>query len=295
MQNYMRKHYWEPIGVEDVAKSVGYSPRRCNLLFKTCCGETLGEYLKALRMGDAKRSLNSDTPIDRVALSLSYTPRGFRKAFQEYFGISPSKYAADGNPCGRYASTYEYTPEGLWGTGENPTADGLWEFSCYEPDSSRYVLMDWIDSQGLFLAPSGNLRSSSHWYCRNRNGGFGLHPGHGTHSVKTFCCPESGELEIFYSVGRVYPYDGRWCRVWKTHITPCAVYLCHNGVPLHEPVVLEEIDPVFLQAVCTVRAGDKIQLHVDPLGNHVADGVVLYRQRLSYLNPVEIIRNGDCD
>ena len=153
MQNYMRKHYWHPIGVEDVAKSVGYSPRRANLLYQDCTGETIGDYLRFLRMEDAKVHLQHKIPIERVALSLSYTPRGFLKTFRNYFGVSPSQYAKNGHLNDRYVKHYEYVSDGLWGRGENPTPDGLWEFSCYDPAVKKYFPMKWSDSQELFLAP----------------------------------------------------------------------------------------------------------------------------------------------
>ncbi|MBO5222464.1 MAG: helix-turn-helix transcriptional regulator [Clostridia bacterium] len=295
MQNYMRKHYWEPIGVEDVAKSVGYSPRRCNLLFKTCCGETLGEYLKTLRMEDAKRSLNSKTPIDRVAMSLSYTPRGFRKAFQEYFGISPSQYVAGEKTCETYVKNYEYTSEGNWGEGKNPTPDGLWEFACYDPSTKEYLLMNWSESQGQFLSPLYNCRTSPQWYCRNRGGGYGMHPGRATHAVKTFVCPEDGEVEILFSVGRNYIWRRRWSSVWKSYSTPCSAQLYLNDVPLGNALVMETVDPVFLKASCSVRAGDRIQVHIDPMEDHKHDGVVFYRQKISYTSIAEDSHSENCE
>ncbi len=33
IKTYMEKHYWEDIGVEDIAKHIGYTPRHCNVLF----------------------------------------------------------------------------------------------------------------------------------------------------------------------------------------------------------------------------------------------------------------------
>lgn len=294
MQNYMRKHYWEPIGVEDVAKSVGYSPRRCNLLFKTCCGETIGEYLRTLRMEDAKRSLNTKTPIDRVALSLSYTPRGFRKAFQEYFGISPSRYVAGEKTCEAYVKTYEYTSEGNWGTGENPTPDGLWEFACYDLASKEYLLMKWSNSQELFLSPLNDCRTSPQWYCRNRDGGYGMHPGRASHAVKTFLCPHSGDVDVFFSVGRNSAWKPRWSQVWRSESTPCSALLYLNDTPLGDALVMKTVDPVFLKVTCSVRAGDKIRIHIDPLKDHKSDGVVLYRQRIAYKNVSKDSRDEGC-
>ncbi len=285
MLNFIRKHYWENIGVEEVAKSVGYSPRRCNLLFKTCCGETIGSYLRTLRMEEARRLLDGKTPIDRVALSLSYTPRGFRKAFQEYFGISPSRYIIGEQTYEPHSAIYEYVSEGNWGMGANPTPDGLWEFSCYDPATKEYILMEWLEPQRMFQSPYGSLRTSPQWYCRNRDGGFGLHPGRATEAVKTFICPRDGTVNVFFSVGRINGFCSVYSSSWHSWYTPCAARLYLNGEPLGDGVEMSTVDPAFLTATCTVRVGDKISLHIDPMGNHRCDGCSFYVQRVSYRNP----------
>lgn len=284
MQGFVKKHYWENIGVEEVAEYVGYSPRRCNLLFKICCGETLGAYLRILRMEDAKRLLESNIPVDRVALSLSYTPRGFRKAFREYFGVSPSDYVKTGKAYGRYSEIYEYRGEENWGKGKNPTPDGLWEFDYYLPEEKKYGRMVWSDSEE-FRSPQWGIASSPQWYCCNRWSGYGMHPGRASESVKTFLCPRDGEVDVFFSVGRVFPFRVTYSPFWHSWETPCAARLYLNGVPLGDAAVMTSVDPVFMTATCRVKAGDRISLHIDPMGQHQCDGVNLYLQRVSYRNP----------
>ncbi len=287
MQSYTKKHYWEDISVEDIAGSVGYSPRRGNLLFRECFGETLGSYLRYLRMEDARRLLNNQILIDRVALSLSYTPRGFRKAFQEYFGVSPSQYVKTGRSYERYSKTYEYEPDGIWGEGKNPTPDGLWEFSCFDPVAKEYLPMEWCASSGFFQSPLGSVITSPQWHCRNREGGYGMHPGRATHAVKTFICPQDGTVDVFFSVGRNRPFRAMYNGSWYSWKTPCSARLYLNDVPLGNEAVMTTVDPVFRTATCTVRAGDKIRLHIDPMGDHVSDGVFLYRQKIAYRNDTE--------
>ena len=286
IRSYADRHYWEGIGVEDVAKNVGYSSQRANFLFQTHFGETLGSYLRYLRMTDAKRSLDGNLPIDRVALSLSYTPRGFRKAFQEYFGVSPSQYLKDGRTYEPYSEIYEYHATGSWGDGANPSSDGLWEYGCYNPATGESVLMEWCPGPGEFHSPACSDRTSPQWYCRNRWAGYGMHPGRATHAVKSFLCPRDGKVSVVFTFGRITTFQREWSPRWQSEKTPCSARLYHNGVPLTDEVVMETVDPVFLTAECTVRTGDKISLHIDPMGNHVSDGVALYRQRVSYYNPL---------
>ena len=285
---YADRHYWEGIGVEEVAKSVGYSPRRANSLFRTHFGENLGSYLRDLRMIDAKRSLDGKLPIDRVALSLSYTPRGFRKAFQEYFGVSPSQYLADGRTYEPYSEIYEYdTDSSRWGDGANPSSDGLWEYSCYDPSENRYIPMEWCPDSASFRSPGYYDRTSSQWYCQCRWDGYGMHPGKGTHAVKTFLCPRDGRVSVTFSFGRNSPYQRQWSSVWQSWKTPCSARLYLNGIPLSDEVVMTSVDPHLLTVECSVCAGDRISFHVDPMENHVSDGVYLYRQRISYLRDPE--------
>ncbi len=276
MRTYMEKHYWENIGIEDVAKHSGYSPRRCNLLFKEYFGETIGSYLTYLRMEDAKLSLAELMHVDRVAASLSYTSRGFRKTFREYFGVSPSEFLATGENHQKYKLQYQWrTTDENW-NGQNPTPDGLWEFGYYDPAKKQYLLMEWEAGAIRFRAPftCDDWHVDPNWYCRNRAQGNGMHAGRATHAVRTFLCPYSGTVEVFFSVGRIERA--------KPHHTPCSLQLWHNDCPLDEPVVLVDQVPHFVTATLQVEKGDRIRLHEDPMGDHVADGIWLYRQQISY-------------
>ncbi len=281
----MEKHYWENIGVDDVAKSLGYSPRRCNLLFKEFYGQTIGSYLTYLRMEDAKLSLSERMSADRVAVSLSYTPRGFRKAFREYFGVSPSQYVATGENHQKYKIQYQWrTTDENW-NGQNPTPDGLWEFEYYDPAKDRYGLMEWEAEANRFRAPlpETDAYMRPNWYCRNRAKGNGMHPGRATHAVRTFLCPYSGTVEVFFSVGRL--------EAVRSYRTPCSVQLRHGDRPLHDPLVLTDKTPRYLTATVQVQKGDRIRLHLDPMADHVSDGIWLYRQQIAYTHVAEPYEN----
>ncbi|MBQ1272515.1 MAG: helix-turn-helix transcriptional regulator [Clostridia bacterium] len=277
--DYMEQHLREKIGVKEIAASVGYSPWYCNRLFKAYFGESLASYLRQLRMMAAKGDLRESGSIEGVARSLSFdSPDGFSRAFQAQFGITPSRYLQGGVLKEQYVKTYEYRySDALWGRGDNPTPDGLWEFAYYDAQTGKYDRMEWNGS--YFCAPFETASASDpYWYCRNRNDGYGMHPAKGVRAVRSFLCPHGGTVDVFFSVGRV-------SKVIYAQDNESAVQLHHNDTPLSPaegPAVLDNPEAVFLTGTCTVRRGDRISLHLDSMGNSSRDGLFLYRQRIGY-------------
>lgn len=277
--DYMEQHLRERIGVKEIAAAVGYSPWHCNRLFKAYFGESLASYLRQLRMSAAKGDLRESGSIEGVARSLSFhSPEGFSRAFQAQFGITPSRYLQGGVLKEQYEKTYEYRySDAVWGRGDNPTPDGLWEFAYYDPKTGKYDRMIWdgVCFCAPFEAPDV---SDPYWYCRNRNDGYGMHPGKEVRAVRSFLCPHSGTVDVFFSVGRVAKVNASG--------NPCSVQLFHNDIPL-SPIegaaVLDSTEAVFLTGTCSVCAGDRIHLHLDSMGNVGRDGIFLYRQRIGYL------------
>lgn len=275
---YANANFRKKINVNDIAKHAGYTSWHCNLLFQEYYGERLGEYLTSLRMKEARKLLDSGFSIGRVAKTLNYSPRGILKAFRTYYGVSPSEYVKTGKTLERYPKTYEWNPaDDNWGKGENPTSDGLWEFAYYNPATQEYALMEWFDRFQYFRAPIPKPNAYNHpnWHCRNRDFGNGMHPGKATQAVRTFRCPHSGTVEVFFSFGRDIPI--------KKNYTPCSAQLFHNDRALTEDVVMKTAEPVQFRVICTVRAGDTIRFHLDPMGYHRGDGTWLYRQQIRYL------------
>ena len=278
--DYMEENFRRDIGVDDVASVVGYSSRHCNYLFKKYFGETIGEYLRFLRMNVAREEFDRGELVKTVMRNLSYkSESAFTSAFRSQFGVTPSEYIKNGNATTRYVKVYEWRdrPE-CWGTGANPTADGLWEFMYFVPSEGKYRYMDW--SGEIFIAPyTEPVPQDPRWYCLHRWFGYGIHSAATQNAVKNFICPNDGTVELFFSVGRQI-------KVMRKS-TPCKVSLLHNGVPLDDPkssVLLNSVDPVYLTAKITVKAGDRIGIMQDSLGNNYWDGVMLYRQKIGYLN-----------
>lgn len=275
--NYIDKNLHKGIGVADCAAYLSYSPRYSSMMFRKYFGTGLGEYLLHLRMQAAKRELQETGSVQRTAEALSYdSPDGFSRAFRNEFGILPTEYLRGGKLKERYVADFDYLISySDWMKGENPSHGGLWKYEYFDPATGEYHPMIWTGAR--FEAPfERESASDPHWYCRNRTWGYGMHPGKEIRAVRTFLCPFDGEIDAFFSVGRVSKM------VPSKSNTPVAVQLYRNGQPLTEAFVLTDIDAVFCKATCTVRAGDRICLHADSMGDVHGDGINLYRQRVSY-------------
>ena len=121
-------------------------------------------------------------------------------------------------------------------------------------------------------------KSDPYWYCRNRAKGYGMHPGREAQAVRTFRCPHSGTVEVFYSLGRMN--RGR-----KSE-GACSVQMFLNDLPLYPadaPEILSTTTPKVLRFTCSVQKGDALRLHVDSMGDINRCAVALYRQRIGYL------------
>lgn len=278
--NYIEKHLHDNISVEDISINAGYSYWYCNRLFRSLFGESLAAYLYRLRMEAAKEELKEFRSVKLVAESLSYrSPEGFSRAFQKYYGITPSAFLCGEKLKETYVKTYEYrdTPE-TWGKGDNPTADGLWEFGYYDTVNKSYALMEWDAKEEYFIAPFDSPDiDDPYWYCQNRWEGFGMHPGKTAQAVRTFLCPHSGSLDFLFSVGRFLKLLPKR--------TPCTVQIFRNNTPIaptEEPMILKDVNSVFLTGTCQVRRGDRISLHLGSLGNISHQGLIIYRSRFGY-------------
>ena len=280
--SYLDQHFRENVGVEECANLIGYSPWYTGRLFKRYFGETIGDYLRRLRMTCAKEELQRGKSVKDVAKSLSYrSPDGFSRAFIRQFGITPTQYVAGEPLRGEYAEEYQYsiTPE-EWRKGKN-LHDGVWEYAYYHSAEKRYELMEWDGNN--FIAPFTHKgKSSPSWYCCNRTLGYGMHPGKDVQAVRTFRCPSDGVVDVLFIVGRIAKL--------KNKFTPVGIQLFYNKtllVPDTGMIVLKEITPYFLRATCTVQKGDRISLHVDSMGDVDCSGVYLYRQWIGYRNVSE--------
>lgn len=276
MQEFLEQNFRNNITAEDVARAGGYSLWHCLRIFQQYLGEPISRRLLRLRLEAGKEALRRGETVARAAASSGFLSReGFAKAFAACYGISPGRYARGEEGKERYREVYEFrmsAPE--WERGQNPTEDGLWEFSYYDPkEKTEGRMVRWGDYfQAPYRVPDPEDPA---WYCRNRHGGYGMHPGRGINAVRSFLCPKSGLLEYFISLGRISElHDGS---------NPCSVGLYHWDKSLFPPKVLSDKLPIFLQGVLRVNKGDRISLRLDAMGHMGRDGIMIYRQQMGYL------------
>lgn len=276
-KRFVDNHFREPITIHDVSRFSGYTPYHLNFLFEKFYGETFASYLRKVRLSASLKDLRSGESVSSVAKSLSYgSADGFSRAFRARYGISPLQYSRGESVKNCAVAEYEFcSGDGAWGSGANPTPDGLWEYGYYNPETKEYRLMNWMGTQ--FEAPYQKPNySDPSWYCLNRSRGCGMHPGKKIQAVRTFICPHDGTVEVFLSVGRVSRvYLGR---------QPGFVQLYQNDTPISskETGILTSTFPILLKKTCQVKKGDRIRLHLDSMGDIRRMALYLYVQRFSY-------------
>ena len=91
---YIRKHFCEPIVIEELAGRAGCSTTQFIAMFRRFYGTSPKNYVTSLRLGRAKLLLVlTDWPIFEVSLSCGYMNEFyFYRLFRRRFGITPSAY-----------------------------------------------------------------------------------------------------------------------------------------------------------------------------------------------------------
>lgn len=91
---FLRRNYAQPVNVGDVAKACHCSPSTLSHMFKKELGISIREYIRDLRMADARRMLrNTDMPISAISDMLGYgNPNYFCNVFTAQTGCSPTEF-----------------------------------------------------------------------------------------------------------------------------------------------------------------------------------------------------------
>ena len=88
----------EPVTVAALADVAGFSPYHFHRAFRSIVGQSIGEYVRALRLDRAARRLaRSDASVTDVAFASGYlSAEAFSRAFSARFGQSPSTFRSFG-------------------------------------------------------------------------------------------------------------------------------------------------------------------------------------------------------
>jgi len=94
VQSFMEDHLAAGVSVEGLAAHASVSTRTLNRRFKTATGQTPRGYLQGIRIGAAKRLLETTTdPVDHLRAQVGYgDPTAFRRAFTQATGLGPRQY-----------------------------------------------------------------------------------------------------------------------------------------------------------------------------------------------------------
>ncbi len=92
--NYISKHYGKALPLNELAAYACFSPFHFHRIFHSLTGETLGGYIRRIRLERAVRQLifDREKSITAIALECGFSSsQNFAKAFRNHFGISPSE------------------------------------------------------------------------------------------------------------------------------------------------------------------------------------------------------------
>lgn len=92
--DYIRQHYEENITRNTLAEMVHFSPEYVGKTFKKQTGSSINDYVKKLRIEEAKRMLEeTDNKVIDVALMVGFENMPyFSSVFKKYTGYSPAEY-----------------------------------------------------------------------------------------------------------------------------------------------------------------------------------------------------------
>lgn len=94
MKKYVQEHYREKVTKEELGRFIGKSPAYAATIFKETTGQTIGEYVHALRIEASKYLLrHSELTIGDIADHLGYCDQSyFQRTFKRITGEKPSLY-----------------------------------------------------------------------------------------------------------------------------------------------------------------------------------------------------------
>lgn len=93
--DYLYAHYSEDIGLADLADVAGFSRFHFHRIFSGIVGETVGEFLKRIRLQNAASRLfdHPEESVTEVALAVGFSSASvFARAFRERFGVTASEW-----------------------------------------------------------------------------------------------------------------------------------------------------------------------------------------------------------
>ena len=94
--SYLRQNYSQDVRLAELADVAGFAPSYLCRLFKAEVGQTVSQYIRALRCEQAARLLReTDLPVSEISAYVGYPDNNyFAKAFKAQYGTTPSVWRA---------------------------------------------------------------------------------------------------------------------------------------------------------------------------------------------------------
>ena len=92
--SFLREHYQEDLGLNDVSRAVGFSSSECCRLFKRVTGGTILNYLKSYRLTRSIELLEeTELPVSRIALESGFNGTSYYiESFKKELKMTPLQY-----------------------------------------------------------------------------------------------------------------------------------------------------------------------------------------------------------
>lgn len=93
-KNYIKEHYKDSVSLEDISALAGFSSAYFSAFFKKETGVVFLEYLKKIRMDEAKRLLKeTNLSVSVICESVGYSDvKYFTKLFIKHTSLKPGEY-----------------------------------------------------------------------------------------------------------------------------------------------------------------------------------------------------------
>ena len=94
VRELLEAQYAEPLRLDDLAAAVGRHPVYVATSFRRAYGETIGAFVRRLRVEHARRELaRGELPIAEIALASGFANQShFTRAFRKALGVTPAAY-----------------------------------------------------------------------------------------------------------------------------------------------------------------------------------------------------------
>ncbi|HZF71130.1 AraC family transcriptional regulator [Sulfuricurvum sp.] len=91
---HIEEHSDENLSLDELAKIAGFSKYHFHRIFKSIVGESVGDYIRRVRLQKTTIKFKTDRNITSIAMESGYeTSAAFSKVFKEHFGQTPSEFS----------------------------------------------------------------------------------------------------------------------------------------------------------------------------------------------------------